>query len=106
MQDNIRIGMSADFSLAYIDLLRSQGSKRTSRRKVHANNSIPSQVTPSTIPNVTLPLAFLFSGDGSFECPFYLDPNDVLLRAVPSVAGLSRFIHLDWVDFVAEVRND
>lgn len=56
----------------------------------------------SLTPN--LPLALLFAGNGSMENPFYLDPNDMLLRAVPGVSGLSRFIDLDWIDFVAEVR--
>lgn len=98
LQDNIRVGVSADFTLAYIDLLRSENAGRTGTR----SRRIPRPRTDGTLATsgltpastVVLPLALLFSGDGSFECPFYLDPNDVLLRAVPGVAGLARFIHL------------
>lgn len=110
LQDSIRVGISADATLAFIDLLRADDSlKRTRRRPRHAASSrhaasvpVNPPPTPATC-NLSLPLALLFAGEGTFECPYYLDPNDVLLRAVPGVAGLSRFIHLDWVDFVAEV---
>jgi hypothetical protein len=54
--------------------------------------------------SVRLPLALLFAGDGTFDRPLHLDSNDVLVRAVPSARGLSRFIDTDWLEFVAEVN--
>lgn len=105
LQDNIRVGISSDFSLAYVDLLRTDDSAHRPRRSGSRQSkaAIASLVSAPPAINVSLPLALFFSGEGSFECPFFLDPNDMLLRAVPGVTGLSRFIHLDWVDFVAEV---
>ena len=88
--DSLRVGVSEDGCLAYIDVLSAQAG---------GGGGGGSSGAPP------LPLTFLFAGNGSASRPFFLDGNDALLRAVPSVPGLSRFIDNDWVEFVAAVNE-
>ena len=53
---------------------------------------------------LTLTHALLPAG-GTFFSPFYLDSNDVLVRAVAKTPGLDSFIDEPWVDFVAELNS-
>ena len=135
LQDNLRLGVSGDFTLAYIDILRNGGADAATATMAAAaaarrrRNAEPQKQQPlqpqqqySGVPNslgrpggaaagggallpLRLPLAIILSGDGGFECPHYLDPNDVLVRAVPSIPGVNRFIDNDWVEFVAEFNK-
>ena len=44
------------------------------------------------------------AGDGSYLCPYRLDTNDVLVRSVPAMLGLSSFIDEAWLNLVAELN--
>lgn len=114
LQDCLRVGISSDYTLAYIDILGlrinamdARGSSVASISRGISPSSTSHETSPSTIDSSRgplLPLALLFSGDGTFENPFYLDANDVLVRSVPSARGLSRFVDNEWIEFVAEIN--
>jgi hypothetical protein len=140
LQDGLRLGVSGDYSLAYIDILADSAAaaassvgggggsgsgsggagkgstgKKSAAQKQASAGGVPrplgaaaSSSGPSAQPGAPgtssprLPLALLFAGDGTYEKPYHLDANDVLVRCVPSAQGLGRFIDADWLEFVAE----
>ena len=125
LEDQLRVGMSADYTLAYVDVLRPErrsgggaievaAAAKNQTRVRDSKRALPSLAAAGTAASLTasteaqlrlrLPLVLLLAGDGSFEQPLYLEPNDVLVRAVPSVAGLHRFIDDEWIEFVAELN--
>jgi hypothetical protein len=52
-----------------------------------------------------LPLALVFSGDGSWDSPFRLDPMDVLVASVPNFPMLSTFIDTKWSSFLTVLNS-
>lgn len=89
----LKLGYAGDYSLVYLELLYKESSQST---------CVP---TTKTIGKPTLPLVLLFAGRGSYECPFYLDPSDLLVRSVPQCPQLTAFIDEPWIEFVAELNE-
>ncbi|TMW62340.1 hypothetical protein Poli38472_009833 [Pythium oligandrum] len=83
----LKIGFSPDFSLAYIDVVGTSTS----------SNPLPSA---SQGRNGHL---LVVAGSGSFFRPYFIDTNDVLVRAVPSRLHLLH--HHFWIDFIAEANQ-
>ena len=105
------MGVSQDYTLAYIDILKSVertargGSKAESRPPLPRLGGTPGIGRgggPRSRGELKLPLVLLLAGDGSWESPYVLDPNDTLLRAISSIRGLTHFVDSEWIDFVAE----
>lgn len=93
----IRIGISKDNCLAYLDFL------------CYEENLVHPMKPLVEVGQVRLPLAFRFSGLGSYCTPWLLDTNDHLLQAVPQTDLAKFFIDSAWISFVAElnkVRNE
>jgi hypothetical protein len=87
----VKLGYSGDYSLVYLELLYKESSK--------------SICIPTTkIGRPGLPLVLLFAGCGTYNSPFYLDPNDLLVRSVPQCPELNAFIDDPWIEFVAELN--
>jgi len=107
--DSLRVGVSSDSSLAYIDILGRDPAAARKRpgvpRPWRGQAGAPPPVAAALARAPRLPLALLLAGDGTFESPLFLDPNDVLVRAVATAPGLTRFIDHDWLDFVAEFNG-
>jgi len=94
LSDCVRVGISGDYTLAYIDILTAD--------RVGGLAPGASSAAPAPPSSFTLPLAILLAGEGSLSRPYHIDANDLLVRAVPSLPSLSRFIDADWTEFVAE----
>ncbi|KAG1712591.1 hypothetical protein DVH05_000333 [Phytophthora capsici] len=88
----VKLGYCADYSLVYLELLYKESSQ--------------SVCVPTTkIGKPSLPLVLLFSGCGTYFSPFYLDPNDLLVRSIPQCPELTAFIDEPWIEFVAELNE-
>lgn len=88
----VKLGYCADYSLVYLELLHKESSQ--------------SVCVPTTkIGKPSLPSVLLFAGTGTYFSPFYLDPNDLLVRAIPQCPELTAFIDEPWVEFVAELNE-
>uniref|UniRef100_A0AAV1UFW3 DUF8003 domain-containing protein n=1 Tax=Peronospora matthiolae TaxID=2874970 RepID=A0AAV1UFW3_9STRA len=88
----VKLGYCADYSLVYIELLYKESSQ--------------SVCVPTTkIGKPSLPLVLLFAGCGTYFSPFYLDPNDLLVRSIPQCPELTAFIDEPWIEFVAELNE-
>jgi hypothetical protein len=116
LQDSVRLTVSHDLTTAAVDLLSptpaaggspSKGAGGGVPRPLGASGALGASLTSSTALAVgapRLPLALLLAGDGSLSCPLVLDANDMLVRAVPSCKGLTRFIDAEWLEFVCELN--
>ena len=60
---------------------------------------------PLRLGKPALPLALVFSGDGSWDSPFRLDPMDVLVASVPNISMLSKFIDTNWSSFLISLNT-
>ncbi|TDH66156.1 hypothetical protein CCR75_007080 [Bremia lactucae] len=88
----VKLGYCADYSLVYLELLYKESSQ--------------SVCVPTTkIGKPSLPLVLLFAGCGTYFSPFYLDPNDLLIRSIPQCPELTAFIDEPWIEFVAELNK-
>ncbi|RLN57190.1 hypothetical protein BBJ29_005479 [Phytophthora kernoviae] len=88
----VKLGYCADYSLVYLELLYKE--------------SLQSVCVPTTkIGKPSLPLVLLFAGCGTYFSPFYLDPNDLLVRSIPQCPELTAFIDEPWIEFVAELNE-
>ncbi|ETN20331.1 hypothetical protein PPTG_03357 [Phytophthora nicotianae INRA-310] len=88
----VKLGYCADYSLVYLELLYKESSQ--------------SVCVPTTkIGKPSLPLVLLFAGCGTYFSPFYLDPNDLLVRSIPQCPELTAFIDEPWIEFVAELNE-
>ncbi|RLN54245.1 hypothetical protein BBJ28_00005623 [Nothophytophthora sp. Chile5] len=88
----VKLGYCADYSLVYLDLLYKESSQ--------------SVCVPTTkIGKPSLPLVLLFAGCGTYFSPFFLDPNDLLVRSIPQCPELTAFIDEPWIEFVAELNE-
>lgn len=115
LQDSVRIGVSGDCALAFIDILHppEEAIPASSSKAAFAagigSRGIERPLGPAgaaaAVPpqgGLRTPLALLLAGDGTLSSPCYLDPNDIAVRSVPTLPGVTRFIDSDWIDFVAE----
>eukprot|EP00750_Incisomonas_marina_P000180 INCI10162.2.p1 GENE.INCI10162.2~~INCI10162.2.p1 ORF type:complete len:1966 (-),score=295.66 INCI10162.2:62-5959(-) len=53
------------------------------------------------------PLLVPFAGEGTYFSPFFLDPNDILIKSIPEAAthmGSEKFIDQQWCDFVQDLN--
>ncbi|KAL4088040.1 hypothetical protein PRIC1_012470 [Phytophthora ramorum] len=88
----VKLGYCADYSLIYLELLYKESSQ--------------SVCVPTTkIGKPSLPLVLLFAGCGTYFSPYYLDPNDLLVRSIPQCPELTAFIDEPWIEFVAELNE-
>ncbi|ETV78447.1 hypothetical protein, variant [Aphanomyces astaci] len=81
------LGYSSDYSLGYVDVLLSPDAVQRTHE------------APPPPPS----LLFVAAGIGSFMCPYYLDTNDTLLRAVPSRVEILR--DSVWLEFIAAMNQ-
>ena len=93
LRASLRLGVSPDLSLAYIDILYF--------------DEIPNQPTRPLcdIGQPKLPIAFKFAGLGSYFTPWQLDTNDILLQAVAQTDVASVFIDEAWITFIADLNT-
>ena len=78
-----KFGCTSDFRVAYVDAYSQRSQSVTT----------------------TLPMVILFGGNGSYHEPFYLDPNDEILREIPNLPQIaSSFIDEPLVAFVNDVN--
>ncbi|OQR80796.1 nucleoside diphosphate kinase [Achlya hypogyna] len=89
----VKVGYSADYSLAYLELLHKEYS---------SSSCVPRDGWLVGKPH--LPLVLLFAGLGSYESPLCLDPNDLLVRSLPQAPELDAFIDDQWIEVVAELN--
>ena len=87
--DSVKLGYTPDCSLAYIEILHKEG------------DSLPLD----NIGMPRLPMVLLLSGSGTYKSPFFLDPCDLLVQAVPQCEELSTFIDDAWIELVAELNS-
>jgi hypothetical protein len=92
-RNNIRIGISPDCSLAYLDFLCDK------------KETIPKRVPLCPIGQPALPVAVIFSGIGSFISPYTLDSNDVLVQAICDNDLCTAFIDGSWISFIADLNK-
>ena len=79
---SLRVGVSPDSSLAYIDFLC---------------NDMEANTRPlGPIGQPRLPIAFKFYGNGSYASPWQIDTNDTLLQAIGHCKEASVFIDEAW----------
>jgi len=88
----LRIGISPDATLAYIDVLYDEG-----RYNIKTKPLCP-------IGQVKLPVSFKLAGLGTYCSPYYIDTNDLILQAVPQTDVPSSFINEAWILFIVELN--
>lgn len=86
----MRVGVSRDYSLAYIDILCDDPTS------VYRPLGMMGQPE--------LPIAFKISGLGSYFCPWQIDTNDVLLQAIGHCRQASAFIDEAWLNFIIQLN--
>lgn len=92
-RNSLRIGVSPDNTLAYIDFLYDDATADAFAAPL------------CDVGQPRLPAAFRIAGLGSYFTPWHLDTNDVLLQAVSSTDVASSFIDEAWVTFVVELNT-
>lgn len=92
-QNSLRIGISPDFTLAYVDFLFDED--------YFLNRTKPLCPTGQ----VKLPVSFKIAGLGTYFSPYLIDTNDLLLQAVPQTDIPSSFINDAWIRFVVELNT-
>lgn len=91
--NSIKVGVSPDATLAYIDILFDDIEFSTKAKPL------------CNIEQVKLPAAFKVAGLGTYSTPFYMDTNDMLLQAVPQTDVASFFIDENWIAFIVELNK-
>jgi hypothetical protein len=91
-RNSLRIGISPDCTLAYIDFLFDE--------EVYTRSMKP--LCP--LGQTKLPASFRFAGLGSYFCPFYVDTNDLIFQAVAQTDVASAFIDEAWITFVVQLN--
>jgi hypothetical protein len=89
----LRVGISPDATLAYIDFLYDE-EKCSSKMK---------PLCP--LGQVRLPASFQMAGLGTYCTPFVIDTNDLILQAVPQTDIPSSFINTAWISFIVELNT-
>lgn len=92
-QNSLRIGISPDYTLAYVDFLFDEEHFR-------------SRVKPlCPVGQVKLPATFKVAGLGTYCSPYFIDTNDLILQAVPQTDIPSSFINDAWIRFVVDLNT-
>lgn len=89
----LRVGISPDATLAYMDFLYDE-DKSSVRMK---------PLCP--LGQVKLPATFKLAGLGTYSSPYYVDTNDLILQAVSQTDIPSSFINESWISFVVELNT-
>jgi hypothetical protein len=90
---SIRVGVSPDCTLAYIDILFDELLFDTMYSPL------------IKVGQPKLPAAFKLAGLGTYFSPYFLDTNDILLQAVAHTDVASTFIDEAFIDFIVEVNT-
>ena len=77
-----KFGCTSDFSIGYVDVY-----------------------APSSESRNILPLVILLAGEGSYHNPYFLDPNDTLVRDIPKMPQIASFIDESWVTCINEINT-
>lgn len=88
LKNSLRVGISPDSTLAYIDVLFDEAHFTKSCKPL------------CPLGQTKLPAAFKFAGLGTYSTPYYIDTNDLLLQAVSQTDVASAFIDEAWITFV------
>eukprot|EP01032_Pedospumella_encystans_P009033 gene9033-10667_t len=92
-QNSLRIGISPDFTLAYVDFLFDEDYFQNRTKPLCATGQ------------VKLPVSFKIAGLGTYFSPYLIDTNDLLLQAVPQTDIPSSFINDAWIKFVVDLNT-
>jgi hypothetical protein len=87
-RNSLRVGVSPDSTLAYLDILFDETHFTTSCKPL------------CPLGQTKLPASFKFAGLGTYSTPYYIDTNDLLLQAVSQTDVANAFIDEAWVTFV------
>jgi hypothetical protein len=88
----LRIGISPDLTVAYLDFVFDDGV-----RSIHR--------PLNKIGQPRFPLALRICGLGTYFSPWYLDTNDILMQAISQSSEFAVFIDKSWINFVIELNN-
>lgn len=88
----LRIGISPDLTVAYLDFVFDDGA-----RSIHR--------PLNKIGQPRFPLALRICGLGTYFSPWYLDTNDILMQAISQSSEFAVFIDKSWINFVIELNN-
>ena len=89
LENCIKLGSDVAHSTCFMDILYVEVSP------------IP---PPLQLGKPELPLALLFTGDGTWKNPYRLDLDDTLVASVPNLGMLSKFIDQSWLQFLCELN--
>jgi len=86
LMNTFKFGTDKDCTMSYVDILSTKPIAAVSRPQ-------------------RLPMLIFLSGDGSYWSPFFVDTNDVLVRAVPQLVRLRTFIDQTWADLITQLNT-
>lgn len=90
-QESLRGFYSLDCSVFFIEVYHTdEAGDRTVEQRAMVQPPRPAQVGPKTRTVVKL------AGDGSYFFPYFVDPNDVLVKAVHCMPGLQKLMSKEW----------
>lgn len=92
-RNSMRIGISPDSTLAYIDFLFDEEHFHKEARPL------------CKLGQTKLPASFRLAGLGTYFSPYFVDTNDLVLQAVPQTDVTSAFIDEAWISFVVEFNT-
>lgn len=88
----LRVGISPDLTVAYIDFLFDDGLKSVLRPL-------------NRLGQPRFPLSLRICGLGTYFSPWYVDTNDVLLQAISQSSEFAVFIDKAWINFIIELNK-
>lgn len=92
-KNSLRVGISPDSTLAYIDILYDEYRFRRDCRPL------------CPLGQTKLPAAFKFAGLGTYSTPYFVDTNDLILQAVSQTDVAHAFIDETWITFVYNLNT-
>jgi hypothetical protein len=91
MCDSLKFGVSADLTLAWLDILI-QGEDMYNPSSIQPPNE--QLIAINAPPSFRLPIVLVCSGTGSFYSPFHLDPGDIYIKSFTQLFGSN------WIKFI------
>ena len=98
------IGVSPDGTLAYLDVRRTQ-LRNTNHLESTASTAVHRTSLGGRVSWSREELFLVLSGSGTYYNPFFLDPNDLLVKTIPNIPHLNKFIESLWHEFVRELNQ-